>query len=463
MALKDSKMVDFGYGNLLAGIQRGQDKADRARERAEDRVFTREQKKQDQDFATSERIEGQKFAKGEAELNRTQETSVVGQRGDIQKDLQTMQIDADKELTTMRGDIDIKKINTQGGWTKYITDLKQNFMAKESGLDRTQKEALFNKQIAASETEWRAKLNTTENLATEANQLTRDMKSMDFDMFREKILSSEKINNTTLEAQKIMNNDRLSSAQKLSAIENTTRLAISKSQIEAEATNLATKIASQKDLSEQETQQRIQIEKEKVNQQIDLLTRTMSLQQAHETVKKQQVADKSYSFQKSPYQSIFDESKAGGFNETDVLDEYFGYGEGESAKAPVYGALSMEVTKALETSPGNAQRQELLGTLIRLQDRFSDPEFHDYGSQAAGESNKALGAVQDIQGLITRLGYNNRVKPLQREQFEGLSQGDLGVSSFLYNTGSNIGSGLYNMVTDTPNERPINIPDNVTY
>jgi len=463
MARAQLKQFDLGYGNLLAGIQRGQDKADRARERAEDRVFTREQKKQDQDFATSERIEGQKFAKGEAELNRTQETSVVGQRGDIQKDLQTMQIDADKELTTMRGDIDIKKINTQGGWTKYITDLKQNFMAKESGLDRTQKEALFNKQIAASETEWRAKLNTTENLATEANQLTRDMKSMDFDMFREKILSSEKINNTTLEAQKIMNNDRLSSAQKLSAIENTTRLAISKSQIEAEATNLATKIASQKDLSEQETQQRIQIEKEKVNQQIDLLTRTMSLQQAHETVKKQQVADKSYSFQKSPYQSIFDESKAGGFNETDVLDEYFGYGEGESAKAPVYGALSMEVTKALETSPGNAQRQELLGTLIRLQDRFSDPEFHDYGSQAAGESNKALGAVQDIQGLITRLGYNNRVKPLQREQFEGLSQGDLGVSSFLYNTGSNIGSGLYNMVTDTPNERPINIPDNVTY
>ena len=463
MARAQLKQFDLGYGNLLEGIQRGQDKADKKREREEDRVFTREQKKQDQEFATSERIEGQKFAKGEAELNRTQETSVVGQRGDIQKDLQTMQIDADKELTTMRGDIDIKKINTQGGWTKYITDLKQNFMAKESGLDRTQKEALFNKQIAASETEWRAKLNTTENLATEANQLTRDMKSMDFDMFREKILSSEKINNTTLEAQKIMNNDRLSSAQKLSAIENTTRLAISKSQIEAEATNLATKIASQKDLSEQETQQRIQIEKEKVNQQIDLLTRTMSLQQAHETVKKQQVADKSYSFQKSPYQSIFDESKAGGFNETDVLDEYFGYGEGESAKAPVYGALSMEVTKALETSPGNAQRQELLGTLIRLQDRFSDPEFHDYGSQAAGESNKALGAVQDIQGLITRLGYNNRVKPLQREQFEGLSQGDLGVSSFLYNTGSNIGSGLYNMVTDTPNERPINIPDNVTY
>jgi len=463
MALKDSKMFDLGYGNLLAGIQRGQDKADRARERAEDREFTREQKKQDQDFSKSERIEGQDFTKKEAELNRTQETSVVSQRGNIQKDLQTMQTDADKELTAMRGNIDIKKINTQGRWTKYITDLKQNFMAKESGLDRTQKEELFNKQIAASETEWRAKLNTTENLASEANQLTRDMKSMDFDMFREKILSSEKINNTTLEAQKIMNNDRLSSAQKLSAIENTTRLAISKSQIEAEATNLATKIASQKDLSEQETQQRIQIEKEKVNQQIDLLTRTMSLQQAHETVKKQQVADKSYSFQKSPYQSIFEESKLGGFNETDVLDEYFGYGEGESAKAPVYGALSMEVTKALETSPGNAQRQELLGTLIRLQDRFSDPEFYDYGSQAAGESNKAQGALQDIQGLITRLGYNNRVKPLVKEQFEGLNQGDLGASSFLYNTGSNIGSGLYNMVTDTPNERPMNIPDNVTY
>lgn len=463
MALKDSKMFDLGYGNLLAGIQRGQDKADRAREREEDRVFTREQKKQDQDFATSERVAGQDFTKKEAELNRTQETSVVGQRGDIQKDLQTIQIDADKELTAMRGDIDIKKINTQGGWNEYITNLKQDFMSKESGLDRNQKEELFNKQIAASETEWRAKLNSTENLASEANQLTRDMKSMDFDMFREKILSSEKINNTTLEAQKIMNNDRLSSAQKLSAIENTTRLTISKSQIEAEATNLATKIASQKDLSEQETQQRIQIEKEKVNQQIDLLTRTMSLQQAHETVKKQQVADKSYSFQKSPYQSIFEESKAGGFNETDVLDEYFGYGEGESAKAPVYGALSMEVTKALETSPGNAQRQELLGTLIRLQDRFSDPEFHDYGSQAAGESNKAQGALQDIQGLITRLGYNNRVKPLVKEQFEGLNQGDLGASSFLYNTGSNIGSGLYNMVTDTPNERPMNIPDNVTY
>jgi len=463
MARAQLKTFDLGYGNFLEGIQRGQDKADRAREREEDRVFTREQKKQDQDFATSERVAGEKFTKEESEKARQQETSVVGQKGNIQKDLQTMQIDADKELTAMRGDIDVKKINTQGKWNEYITNLKLDFEKVESGLNREQKTELFNKQIAASETEWRAKLNSTENLATEANQLTRDMKSMDFDMLKEKILSSEKINNTTLEAQKIMNNDRLSNAQKLAALDSTTKIAISQAQIEAEATNLATKIAGQKDLSEQETQQRIQIEKEKVNQQIDLLTKTMSLQQAHETVKKQQVADKSYSFQKSPYQSIFEETKLGGFNESDVLDEYFGYGEGEDAKAPVYGALSMEVTKALETSPGNAQRQELLGTLIRLQDRFSDPEFHDYGSQAAGESNKAQGALQDIQGLITRLGYSNRVKPLQKESFEGLNQGDLGASSFLYNTGSNIGSGLYNMVTDTPNERPINIPDNVTY
>ena len=437
MALKDLKTFDLGYGGLLEGIQRGQDKADRAREREEDKVFAREQKKEDQDFAKSERVAGQKFTKEEAEKNRQQETSVVGQKGDIQKDLQTMQIDADKELTAMRGDIDIKKINTQGGWNEYITNLKQDFMSKESGLDREQKEALFNKQIAASETEWRAKLNSTENLASEANQLTRDMKSMDFDMLKERILSSEKINNTTLEAQKIMNNDRLSNAQKLAALDSTTKIAISQAQIEAEATNLATKIAGQKDLSEQETQQRIQIEKEKVNQQIDLLTRTMSLQQAHETVKKQQLADKSYSFQKSPYQSIFEETKAGGFNESDVLDEYFGYGEGEDAKAPVYGALSMEVTKALETSPGNAQRQELLGTLIKLQDRFSNPEFHDYGSQAAGESSKAEGALRDVQGLIQRLGYGNRIIPLQKESFESLNQGDLGALNLLGSAYSN--------------------------
>ena len=407
--------------SLISIMDKGKDRAIRAKERTEDKTF-----------ATSERIAGQEFTKKEAEKSRQQETSVVGQKGDIQKDLQTMQIDANKELTAMRGDIDIKKINTQGGWTKYITNLKQNFMSKESGLDREQKEALFNKQIAASETEWKAKLNSTENLASEANQLQKDLKSMDFDMLKEKILSSEKINNQTLEAQKIMNNDRLTNAQQISAVDNATRIAISKGQIEAEATNLATKIAGQKDLSKQETDQRIQIEKEKVNQQIDLLTRTMTLKDAYETVKKQQVADRSYSFQKSPYESIFEESKAGGFNESDILDEYFGYGEGEDAKAPVYGALSMEVTKALETSPGNAQRQELLGTLIRLQNRFSDPEFHDYGSQAVGESSKAQGALQDIQGLIQRLGHSSRVKKLNKPTFEGLNERDLGLSSFLY-------------------------------
>jgi len=449
--------------NLIAMVDKKQDRAIRAQERTEDKKTRAQERAEDKIFATSERVAGQEFTKSEAEKTRQQETDITGQKGDIQKDLQTMQIDADKELTTMRGDIDIKKINKQGQWNEYITNLKQDFMSKESGLDRDQKEALFDKQIAAAEKEWKAKLNSTENLASEANLLQKDLKSMDFEMLKEKILSSEKINTQTLEAQKIMNNDRLSNAQKISALDNATKVAISKQQIHAEAENLATKIAGQKDLSEQETQQRIQIEKEKVNQQIDLLTRTMSLQQAHETVKKQQVADKSYSFQKSPYESIFEETKVMGFNESDILDEYFGYGEGEDAKAPVYGALSMEVTKALETSPGNAQRQELLGTLIRLQDRFSDPEFHDYGSQAAGESNKARGALQDIQGLIQRLGYSSRVKPLQKESFEGLNQGDLGLSSFLYNTGSNVGSGLYNMVTDTPNERPMNIPDNVTY
>lgn len=464
MAMKDLQTFDFGFGGLLEGIQRGQDKADRKREIEEDREFQAEQKRLDRVFAKREREASQKFTASESTKKYDQETSVVGQKGDIQKDLQTMQIEADKDLTAMRGDIDIKKINTQGGWTEYITNLKQDFMSKESGLDREQKEALFNKQIAASEKEWMAKLNSTENLASEANQLTRDMKSMDFDMLKEKILSSEKINTQTLEAKKIMQNDALSAEAKMRALDNLNKIALSKMEIEANAENLATKIAADKDLNEQDTANRIKIEKEKVNQQIDLLSRTMDLQKAYETVAKRQEADKTYSFQASPYQSIFEETKAMGFNESDILDEYFGYGEGEDAKAPVYGALSMEVTKALETSPDNAQKQELLGTLIKLQDRFSDPEFYDYGSQAAGESIKAEGALRDIQGLIQRLGYGNRIVPLQKESFEGLNQGDLGLSSFLYNTGANIGTGLYNITTATPQgERPINIPDNVTY
>jgi len=407
--------------SLIGMMNKKQDMATRAKERAEDKSF-----------ATSERIAGQEFTKKEAKKARDQETSIVGQKGTIEKDLQSAQIQATKELTEQRGKIDISKINTQGRWEEYVLGLKQDFMKKESALDRNQKLAIFDKQIIAAEKEWKAKLNSTEYLASQARLLQKDMKEMDFDMLREKILSSEEINNLTLEAQKIMNNERLTNTKQISALENATKVAISKQQIHAEAENLATKIAAQKDLSEQETQQRIQIEKEKTDMQVDLLSRTMTLEDAYATVKKQQAADKSYSFQKSPYESIFEETKAGGFNESDVLDEYFGYGEGEGAKAPVYGALSMEVTKALETSPGNSQRQELLGTLIRLQDRFSDPEFYDYGSQATGEANKAQGALQDIQGLIQRLGYGNQVKQLNKPTFEGLNERDLGLSSFLY-------------------------------
>ena len=110
MALKDSKMVDFGYGNLLAGIQRGQDKADKAREREEDRVFTREQKKQDQDFSKAERIEGQIFVKDEAKLSRDQEKSVIDQKGDIASRQIGESAKEQRQNQSLQGKIDIKKI-----------------------------------------------------------------------------------------------------------------------------------------------------------------------------------------------------------------------------------------------------------------------------------------------------------------------------------------------------------------
>ena len=40
---------DLGYGGLLRGIERGQDKADRKREREEDRIFETEQRQLDRD------------------------------------------------------------------------------------------------------------------------------------------------------------------------------------------------------------------------------------------------------------------------------------------------------------------------------------------------------------------------------------------------------------------------------
>tara|TARA_R110000744_G_scaffold47257_3_gene104126 strand:- start:18837 stop:20240 length:1404 start_codon:yes stop_codon:yes gene_type:complete len=467
MALKDSKMVDFGYGNLLAGIQRGQDKADKAREREEDRVFTREQKKQDQDFSKAERIEGQIFVKDEAKLSRDQEKSVIDQKGDIASRQIGESAKEQRQNQSLQGKIDIKKINTSGGLEALRQKERLVFTGGENAKDRVQKGQLFDKEWTEREKQWRAQLDGTKNLAHESKK--HDKWLAEFEQTGNEKLLRERFtfdasesalgrDASALALDKTLSGSALSDKLRINSNEK-----INSANIIATATENVLKRAHAKGISKQEAQQRANNYELKLKDDFKFYKKQGNLGLELARIGKEQEADRAYSFQKSPYQSIFDESKAGGFNETDVLDEYFGYGEGESAKTPVYGALSMEVTKALETSPENAQRQELLGTLIRLQDRFSDPEFHDYGSQAAGESNKAQGAVQDIQGLITRLGYSNRVKPLVKEQFEGLSQGDLGASSFLYNTGSNIGSGLYNMVTDTPNERPINIPDNVTY
>ena len=90
-----------------------------------------------------------------------------------------------------------------------------------------------------------------------------------------------------------------------------------------------------------------------------------------------------------------------GFNESDILDEY--YGNEEEEKPGLFGSIHSAVTGAMQTSPKNPKRQEVLTALVKMRDRFKDERFYGVGDKIAGTDIKAKGALEDIEGLIGKL------------------------------------------------------------
>jgi len=124
MARAQLKTFDLGYGGLLQGIERGQDRADRKREREEDRIFTAEQN----------------------ELNRQAQISQIEAKGE-----QT------RQNIGLQGEIDINKIKTRGDLEALRQKERLEFTGGENAKDRLQKGELFDKEWANREKEWMAK------------------------------------------------------------------------------------------------------------------------------------------------------------------------------------------------------------------------------------------------------------------------------------------------------------------
>ncbi len=464
MALKDSKMFDLGYGNLLAGIQRGQDKADRARERAEDREFTREQKKQDQEFSKSERIEGQEFAKNEAELNRTQETSVVGQKGDITSRQIIEKAEQQKILNQQIGNIDISKIRTQAQFNKVMQDAKMKFQGKEGDKNRTLKSQLLDTEITARETQWRAQLNSTENLATEARQhekwLAEFKQTGNEKLLRERFTFDASESALGRESSALALDKKLSASALSDQLRIKSNEAINSANIIATAAESVLKRAHDKGMSKQEAQQRADNYKLKLKDDFDFYKKQGTLGLELARIGKEQEADKTYSFDPSFTNKLYEETGLMGFDENEILADF--RGDAEDPKKPnIFSGLATNVQQVMQTSSDNPQRQEVLNALIKAQERFSDPRFYDSGAdRTMGHSNEAFSNLKGIQNLMQLMGEKGiqsikQIDPNANDS--GYSENMLGPVMPTINAA---GSATYNATQDVINSLIQNYQEN---
>lgn len=397
MALKDLKTFDLGYGGLLEGIQRGQDKADKAREREEDRVFAREQKKQDQDFTREEN-----------KLNREQQTDITTLSGDIESRQIKERATEQRENQLLQGKIDIKKIKTSGELDALRQKERLEFTGGENAKDRVQKGELFDKEWINREKEWRAKLDSTENLFERGNAFQKEIEQFkqdgNMEALKARLSATSSENALDREAQKILQDGRLENSLVISELDRLSREKINNKNIIAEALNREKDRLSREGMQEKDIEAALTRMEKGYEFDLKKAKELGTLAQKQATLMKQQEADKTYSFDPAFTNKLYEETGLMGFDENEILSEFRGDAE-DPEKPNIFSGLATNVQQVMQTSPDNPQRQEVLNALIKAQERFSDPRFYDSGAdRTMGHANEAFSNLKGIQNLMQLMG-----------------------------------------------------------
>lgn len=386
MARAQLKTFDLGYGGLLQGIERGQDKADRKREREEDKIFETEQR----------------------QLDRDQQKEIAILSGDIESRQIKEKGEQTRQNIGLQGKIDINKIKTRGDLEALRQKERLEFTGGENAKDRLQKGELFDKEWANREKEWMAKLNSTENLAKEARQfdkwLAEYKQTGDEKLLRERLTFEASESALGREANALALDKKLEAGLIADKLMIASKEKINNANIIAEALNrekdrLSREGMQQKDIDAALTRMEkgLEFDLKRYKEQGILAT-----EQAR--IMKQQEADKTYSFDPAFTNKLYEETGLMGFDESEILSEFRGDAE-DPEKPNIFSGLATNVQQVMQTSPNNPQRQEVLNALIKAQERFSDPRFYDSGAdRTMGHANEAFSNLKAIQNLMQLMG-----------------------------------------------------------
>tara|TARA_R100001594_G_scaffold20962_1_gene40517 strand:+ start:6006 stop:7379 length:1374 start_codon:yes stop_codon:yes gene_type:complete len=405
--------------SLLALVDKDKDRKTRAKELADSRAFT-----------TSERIAGEKFTEKEAEKSRQLEIKKIKTTTEGAKEIEGKKQEGRVQLTNMstKARLDIEKyiqgelgkrldkqnihslmqIGARGNIEKELRSIIEAGLDKRNIANNDARKDIVETQLAG------AMEQLTKNLDSQEFQQKRmlDMKSILADkqltheqqIEKMRILSREGISKDSLAMQKIISDDTLGNRLKIAKLQELNKVTIATMDNRNKLDAIAADIKGKSDLSKQEYEQRVELNKDAIDNRVELLSRTIGLQPAQDKVIAEKQADKTFAFKPSDYNALYEE-KGGwlgvGFNESDILDEY--YGNAEEEKPGLFGSIHSAVTGVMQTSPNNPKRQEVLTALVKMRDRFKDKRFYGVGDAIAGTDIKAKGALEDIEGLIGKL------------------------------------------------------------
>ena len=374
--------------SLIGMMNKKQDMATRAKERAEDKIF-----------ATSERIAGQEFTESQTELSGDIESRQIKERAEETRKGQLLQ-----------GEIDISKIKTKGDLEALRQKERLEFTGGENAKDRDQKGELFDKEWINREKQWRAKLDSTENLFERGNAFQKEIEQFrrdgNMEALKARLEATSSENALDREAQKILQDGRLENSLVISELDRLSREKINNKNIIAEALNREKDRLSREGMQEKDIEASLTRMEKGLEFDLKRYKEQGTLAREQARIMKQQEADKTYSFDPQFLQGLKKE-KGGifgaGFNETDVLSAFRGDPE-DPNKPNMFAGLATNVQQVMQTSDNNPQRQQVLNALIEVQDQFQDPRFYGDLDKFNGESNEAFANMKAVQNLMMLMG-----------------------------------------------------------
>ena len=438
--------------SLIGMMNKKQDMATRAKERAEDKIF-----------ATSERIAGQEFTESQTELSGDIESRQIKERG-----LET------RKGQVFQGKIDIKKIRTRGDLERLRQKERLELTKNENKKDREQKLKLFDKEWEHREKEWKAKLDSTENLFERGNAFQKEIEQFrrdgNMEALKARLEATSSENALDREAQKILQDGRLENSLVISELDRLSRESINNKNIIAEALNREKDRLSREGMQEKDIEASLTRMEKGLEFDLKRYKEQGILAAEQARIMKEQEADKSFAFNPANFTKLYEETKAGGFDEGEILDIFRGDSE-DPNKPNLFSAMATNVQGVLQTSPNNPQRKEVLNALVKMQERFSDRNFYNTSADRfAGHANEAYANLQAVQGLMRMMGQQgiNQIKQIDPNQIKRDDDDTfLGPLNPIKTTGQDVIRALLEMQPN-PNNQLLDstqspIPDNITY